>query len=560
MMEKSAPQQTLLGRERERERFHDALFHGTESARREPREPPRGMHPPRRVSLAPARSTPPSLRDSPSSSLQHRKSFHRVVLRVKCVEIEGRKKTKAIARDAPGAGFGANTPVSLSNIHDLGAFKRFKCFFGPRTMLRCLLLLLLLRKALLLGSFSFFFLFFMSRAHQEVEKSPNKKQQQKKSLTIFRTAALIISSSSSSMSLVSMSSRLGWWSISSSSSSSSSTIQTTRRRQEGERARRATHQSHRRRKQTAVFSSSSSASSSRDGGRDDEEEEEENEDKTRKDDASLSSESSSLFTSVREIDEYIVNPKEMITDVIDSDPNVLREIEKLKKESKKIATEAIEKLKTSNEKELRETFQKTTERVVSAQSEAESAAMDELKIQEERMRRAEENVRAAAEETKRLREEGVNGGENEEEMRTRKNLDRIESAKVGTISATGGVLLSLPLALSQFNGNAFNQFADVGATAVSCALFGIVYRYAVRENIDDFQLKGGVVGAFGLVRGFGQAEVFMDVASNNNELSFSSFAQAAAICGESVLVFLFAGLCVEAAMARDFVRRKSGKE
>ena len=359
------------------------------------------------------------------------------------------------------------------------------------------------------------------------------------------------------MSLVSMSSRLGWWSIS--SSSSSSTIQTTRRRQEGERARRATHQSHRRQKQTAVFSSSSSASSSRDGGRDDEEEEEENEDKTRKDDAS-SSESSSLFTSVREIDEYIVNPKEMITDVIDSDPNVLREIEKLKKESKKIATEAIEKLKTSNEKELRETFQKTTERVVSAQSEAESAAMDELKIQEERMRRAEENVRAAAEETKRLREEGVNGGENEEEMRTRKNLDRIESAKVGTISATGGVLLSLPLALSQFNGNAFNQFADVGATAVSCALFGIVYRYAVRENIDDFQLKGGVVGAFGLVRGFGQAEVFMDVASNNNELSFSSFAQAAAICGESVLVFLFAGLCVEAAMARDFVRRKSGKE
>ena len=143
--------------ERERERFHDALFHGTESARREPREPPRGMHPPRRVSLAPARSTPPSLRDSPSSSLQHRKSFHRVVLRVKCVEIEGRKKTKAIARDAPGAGFGANTPVSLSNIHDLGAFKRFKCFFGPRTMLRCLLL-----RALLLGSFSFsFFLFFL---------------------------------------------------------------------------------------------------------------------------------------------------------------------------------------------------------------------------------------------------------------------------------------------------------------------------------------------------------------------------------------------------------------
>ena len=84
--------------------------------------------------------------------------------------------------------------------------------------------------------------------------------------------------------------------------------------------------------------------------------------------------------------------------------------------------------------------------------------------------------------------------------------------------------------------------------------------YAVRENIDDFQLKGGVVGAFGLVRGVGQAEVFMDVASNNDELSFAAFAQAAAICGESVLVFLFAGLCVEAAMTREFILRKSGKE
>lgn len=283
-------------------------------------------------------------------------------------------------------------------------------------------------------------------------------------------------------------------------------------------------------------------------------------DKDEKNDFNDNNDNNNPFKSVQEIDDYIINPKE-ITDLIDSDPNVLKEIEKLKAESKKVASEAIEKLKTSNENELRETFKKTTDRVVSAQSEAESAAMDELRIQEERMRRAEENLRKAAEETKRLREEGLEGsGGNEAERRQKKDLDRIESAKAGTISAIGGVLLSLPLALSQFSGNAFNQFADVGATALSCALFGIVYRYAVRENIDDFQLKGGVVGAFGLVRGVGQAEVFMDVASNNGELSFAAFAQAAAICGESVLVFLFAGLCVEAAMTREYVARKSGKE
>lgn len=32
----------------------------------------------------------------------------------------------------PVLGRGANTPPSLSNIHDFGAFNRFKCFFGPR--------------------------------------------------------------------------------------------------------------------------------------------------------------------------------------------------------------------------------------------------------------------------------------------------------------------------------------------------------------------------------------------------------------------------------------------
>jgi len=31
----------------------------------------------------------------------------------------------------PVDGRGANTPPNLSNIHDLGAFKRLRCFFNP---------------------------------------------------------------------------------------------------------------------------------------------------------------------------------------------------------------------------------------------------------------------------------------------------------------------------------------------------------------------------------------------------------------------------------------------
>ena len=102
-----------------------------------------------------------------------------------------KKKKAIIKRDAPGAGFGANTPVSLSNIHDLGAFKRFKCFFGPRTMMmRCLLLLhhnindeiqLKGRRfgGVLLGSF-FFFFFLILQSRRAKKRGLEKSQQQQK--------------------------------------------------------------------------------------------------------------------------------------------------------------------------------------------------------------------------------------------------------------------------------------------------------------------------------------------------------------------------------------------
>ena len=47
-----------------------------------------------------------------------------------------RRKT-TIGKDSlnlwgPVLGLGAKTPPNLSSIHDLGAAKRFRCFFGPR--------------------------------------------------------------------------------------------------------------------------------------------------------------------------------------------------------------------------------------------------------------------------------------------------------------------------------------------------------------------------------------------------------------------------------------------
>lgn len=79
--------------------------------------------------------------------------------------------------------------------------------------------------------------------------------------------------------------------------------------------------------------------------------------------------------------------------------------------------------------------------------------------------------------------------------------DRIDSVKAGVVSAVGGSIGVVPIAIftglfSEFDASwEFNHDALV----VSLLLFGIVYRYAVRTDQNP-QLKLGVVGAFAVVR------------------------------------------------------------
>ena len=79
--------------------------------------------------------------------------------------------------------------------------------------------------------------------------------------------------------------------------------------------------------------------------------------------------------------------------------------------------------------------------------------------------------------------------------------DRIESLKVAVISAVGGSLAVLPAsvvtgALSNFNAQ-WELSHD--ALVISLLLFGIVYRYSIRTDLNP-QLKYGVIGAFAIVR------------------------------------------------------------
>ena len=81
-------------------------------------------------------------------------------------------------------------------------------------------------------------------------------------------------------------------------------------------------------------------------------------------------------------------------------------------------------------------------------------------------------------------------------------LERIESVKCAVISSVGGSLLYAPfsITLALFSGGLTGQWEfNTDMLAVSLAVFGLTYRYAIRED-DNNNLKDGVVTAFVLTR------------------------------------------------------------
>lgn len=85
-----------------------------------------------------------------------------------------------------------------------------------------------------------------------------------------------------------------------------------------------------------------------------------------------------------------------------------------------------------------------------------------------------------------------------------KNKERFESVKAASISAIVGTLAGLPISLSQAT-DASQLILPSVITLISCALFGVTFRYAVRRDLDNFQLKSGTSAAFGFVKGISES-------------------------------------------------------
>jgi len=78
--------------------------------------------------------------------------------------------------------------------------------------------------------------------------------------------------------------------------------------------------------------------------------------------------------------------------------------------------------------------------------------------------------------------------------------ERLESVKAASISALVGTLSGLPICFTQAT-NTTQLLLSLAINFVCCALFGVTFRYTVRRNLDDVQLKTGVAAAFGVVKG-----------------------------------------------------------
>lgn len=81
-----------------------------------------------------------------------------------------------------------------------------------------------------------------------------------------------------------------------------------------------------------------------------------------------------------------------------------------------------------------------------------------------------------------------------------KDSERLESVKAAAVSSIVGVLASLPISFYALH-NLPQLFSHSSVVFISCALFGVTFRYVVRRDLDNIQLKTGAPAAFAFVRG-----------------------------------------------------------
>ncbi|XP_072999676.1 uncharacterized protein [Typha latifolia] len=124
-----------------------------------------------------------------------------------------------------------------------------------------------------------------------------------------------------------------------------------------------------------------------------------------------------------------------------------------------------------------------------------------------------------------------------------RDRERLESAKAGVVSAIVGSIASLPISFYQAT-SIPQLLLESFAVFISCALFGVTFRYAVRRDIDDVHLKTGAAAAFGFVRGLAAVDVGKALELDTDSL-ISLSVDGAVHVAESTLIFFAAAIALD---------------
>jgi hypothetical protein len=248
--------------------------------------------------------------------------------------------------------------------------------------------------------------------------------------------------------------------------------------------------------------------------------------------------------------------EEMIQQLLSNDPEALQQVERVSDAARRVAELQMEQA-----------------RLAQALSDAQGSDAASAELRERRANEAAKNMIAEAEakaaalllRAAEIQAESATAIRESAAAEADKEAERVETAKAGAAAAVGGAASSLPLIISSFSTTTtpLGAIFSLGGAGASAFLFGLVYRYALRQDLNNSQLKGGVVAAFGLVRGIGQASQIILVALNpsNPPTGGGSSAElvdtlglAAAAMGESMLLFAFASVALEFAFQREWVK------
>lgn len=139
--------------------------------------------------------------------------------------------------------------------------------------------------------------------------------------------------------------------------------------------------------------------------------------------------------------------------------------------------------------------------------------------------------------------------------------ERVESAKTAAVGGLCTALAATPVECVIHSGFLPQFEFNVDQISLMGAAFGLVYRYAVREDANP-QLKSGVVGAFAITRTLSSVSVTptctfapLSCGPPLGYLDFSMLWQLASSLSSSVIAFGAGAAAIDAACDRKWLKR-----